>query len=105
MEQNVEKPLNREPPVDKLISSFITTEGGYDRNHGPIPRLDIERHRVVVDGAVITPLKLSVSDLQAFPQHVVTCTLQCAGNRRHTMRTLLKEVVSFVLLWLGVQEH
>ena len=27
-----------------------------------------------------------------FPQHEVACTLSCAGNRRHTMRTLLKEV-------------
>ena len=39
------------------------------------------------------PLKLRVSDLRNdFAQHEVICTLQCAGNRRHTMRTKLKEV-------------
>lgn len=27
-----------------------------------------------------------------FPQHEIECALQCAGNRRHTMRTMLKEV-------------
>lgn len=27
-----------------------------------------------------------------FTQHEVTCALECAGNRRHTMRTLIKEV-------------
>ena len=27
-----------------------------------------------------------------FTQHEVTCALQCAGNRRHTMRTFIKEV-------------
>lgn len=27
-----------------------------------------------------------------FDQYEVTCALECAGNRRHTMRTLLKEV-------------
>jgi len=38
-------------------------------------------------------LKLTYSDLlKDFPQHQVTCALQCAGNRRHTMRTRVKEV-------------
>jgi sulfite oxidase len=30
--------------------------------------------------------------LKSLPQHNVICALQCAGNRRHTMRTKLKEV-------------
>lgn len=38
-------------------------------------------------------MSLSIHELSnAFPQHTVTCALQCAGNRRHTMRSLLKEV-------------
>ena len=86
--------MNREPPIQELISSFITIKGAYDRNHGPTPHLDVERHRVVVDGGVNTPLELTVVELQTMAQHTVTCALQCAGNRRHTMRTLLKEVVS-----------
>lgn len=46
-----------------------------------------------MDGAVRNILNLSISDLaHDFPQHEVICALQCAGNRRHTMRTLLKEV-------------
>lgn len=105
----VDSPLNREPPVEKLISryvniasdsriqltfqSFITEKGAYNRNHGPIPYLDHETYRVKVDGAVHNPMFLSIHELSnAFPQHTVTCALQCAGNRRHTMRTLLKEV-------------
>ena len=48
---------------------------------------------VRVDGNVRKELKLSVEQLKnRFPQHEVTSALQCAGNRRHTMRTLLKEV-------------
>ncbi|KAK5009324.1 hypothetical protein LTR28_001604 [Elasticomyces elasticus] len=87
------EPLNREPPVTELISSFLTRKDGYDRNHGPIPHIDASKHRVRVEGAVANPLDLSVSQLRHdFPQHTVTCVLQCAGNRRHTMRTLLKEV-------------
>ena len=38
-------------------------------------------------------LSLSIQDLKTrYKQHEVTCALQCAGLRRHTMRTTLKEV-------------
>lgn len=73
------------------MQSFITVDG-YDRNHGPIPHLDASTHRLSITGLVHTPLSLSVADLEALPQHTVICALQCAGNRRHTMRTKLKEV-------------
>ena len=74
-------------------NSFITTEGNYDRNHGPIPHIDASIHRVHVDGLVRQPIELSASQLKfQFPQHEVICALQCAGNRRHTMRTFIKEV-------------
>lgn len=71
--------------------SFITTEG-YDRNHGPIPHLDASTHKVTVTGLTNTELSLSVDELKSLPQHSIICALQCAGNRRHTMRTKLKEV-------------
>ncbi|KAF2646625.1 molybdopterin binding oxidoreductase [Massarina eburnea CBS 473.64] len=89
----VKKPLNREPKLHDLVSSFITQhEQAYDRNHGPIPHLCASNHRVGVYGLVQNELSLSIPDLTAFPQHTVICALQCAGNRRHTMRTKLKEV-------------
>lgn len=59
-----------------------------------IPTIDATTHTVKVNGEVNTPLTLSVTQLQnGFPQHEVICALQCAGNRRNTMRTKLKEVV------------
>lgn len=88
-----EEPLNREPEVGELASSFITYKNGYDRNHSSIPHLDGTKHTVRVDGAVAKQLELSMADLKtSFDQHTVVCCLQCAGNRRHTMRTWLKEV-------------
>ncbi|KAI9690675.1 MAG: hypothetical protein M1820_009909 [Bogoriella megaspora] len=88
-----EKPLNREPPIDKLVSSFITKEDAYDRNHGGIPHIDVAEHIVHVDGSVQNELQLSINNLRNdFEQHEVVCVLQCAGNRRHVMRTLLNEV-------------
>ena len=38
-------------------------------------------------------MDLSIQTLRSqYTQHDVVCALQCAGNRRHSMRTLLKEV-------------
>ncbi|KAF2201034.1 putative sulfite oxidase [Delitschia confertaspora ATCC 74209] len=91
LEYSVEEPLNQEPPIEELVDSFITTNG-YDRNHGPIPHLSASTHTISITGLVRTPLTLSISALQTLPQHTVICALQCAGNRRHTMRTKLKEV-------------
>ncbi|KAK5119858.1 hypothetical protein LTR85_007184 [Meristemomyces frigidus] len=89
-----QEPLNREPDIAHLTSTFLTpTKAAYDRNHGLQPHLDASTHRVRVDGAVKTTLELSIADLQNdFAQHEVVCALQCAGNRRHTMRTKIKEV-------------
>ncbi|EZF32671.1 Sulfite oxidase, molybdopterin-binding component [Trichophyton interdigitale] len=85
--------INREPPVKELVSSFLTTKGAYHRNHSVIPQLDGTRHFITVDGEVDKPFTLSVSQLRNdFEQHEVVCAMQCAGNRRHTMRTKLKEV-------------
>ncbi|KZF20204.1 sulfite oxidase [Xylona heveae TC161] len=89
-------PLNREPSPKELIAKFITEgteDGAYDRNHGNIPQINGDTHTVRVQGSVRTPLSLSVAQLKNdFSQHELVCALQCAGNRRHTMRTRLKEV-------------
>ncbi|EED17807.1 sulfite oxidase, putative [Talaromyces stipitatus ATCC 10500] len=92
--EHSKEPLNQEPPIQKLVSSFLTkTEATYDRNHGPIPHLNSENHTVTIDGQVTCPLKLSINDLTSeFQQHEVISALQCAGNRRDTMSTQLKEV-------------
>ena len=92
------------------MSSFITPDTvAYDRNHGsvlsssshpvasdmersPFPVLDPEAFCLRVSGEVSKALWLSLSDLRALSQHTVIAALQCAGNRRHTMRTVVKEV-------------
>lgn len=93
MPQLPESPLNREPSPEDLISSYLTTKDGYDRNHCLIPSITAAEHRVRIDGLVEKELELTISDLRNdFEQHTVTCALQCAGNRRHAMRTRLAEV-------------
>ncbi|KAJ5104350.1 hypothetical protein NUU61_001697 [Penicillium alfredii] len=94
LDYSTDQPLNREPPAKELIEQFITPQDlNYDRNHGPIPHLRSEKHVIRVDGLVETPLFLSPDQLRLeFAQHEVTCALGCAGNRRHAMRMLLREV-------------
>ena len=107
-----EDPVNREPPVAELVSGHVvrakqtnandltttsfltcTKKKTYDRNHGSIQHHNADTHEVIIDGLVHQELKLTVRDLEkTFPQHKVTCALQCAGNRRHSMRTRIKEV-------------
>lgn len=89
----VEKPVNREAPMSELISSWITTKDHYDRNHGPIQHKRSSEHELKIDGLVARSMTLTMEDLQTkFLQHRVPCALLCAGNRRHTMRTRIKEV-------------
>ena len=80
--------------MDSLTcTSFITKRDNYDRNHGPIPYLDEDTHLVEVNGFVKKRLRLSAADLRNnYAQNDVTCVLQCAGNRRHSMAVLMKEV-------------
>ncbi|KAJ4266157.1 hypothetical protein NW762_004137 [Fusarium torreyae] len=58
----------------------------------PIPVIDADSHHISIEGEVTNSLELSIADLQGFEQHSMICALQCAGNRRHAMRTTIKEV-------------
>ncbi|KAI2625397.1 molybdopterin binding oxidoreductase [Hypomontagnella submonticulosa] len=79
-----EEPLNREPEISQLTSAFITEDGQ------PRTSLTIGRTESL---STDDPLSLSITNLRSdFPQHEVVCALQCAGNRRHDMRTTVKEV-------------
>ncbi|KAF2665723.1 sulfite oxidase-like protein [Microthyrium microscopicum] len=89
-----EEPENREPNIAELLDSYITpVSTAYDRNHSEYPEhIDPNTHTFAITGLVQKPLSLHIADLRALPQHSVLCCLQCAGNRRHTMRTKIKEV-------------
>ncbi|PVH77443.1 molybdopterin binding oxidoreductase [Cadophora sp. DSE1049] len=90
------------PSLRELVAegSFLTGDGlvAYDRNHSLTPRINRDTHIIKVNGSVKKELNLNIKDLEALPQHEVVAALQCAGNRRHTMRTLQKEVVG--INWL-----
>lgn len=75
-------PLNAETPLEMLTDYLTPNELFFVRSHW-IPRMpDAKTWRLVVDGDVRTPLKLSLADLRKMPRAEATCVLQCAGNGR-----------------------
>jgi len=114
LDYSSDNPLNREPTVQELVEQYVQPNNrhfpltfltfysyrfltpqniSYDRNHGPIPHIRAEKHIVRVDGCVKTPLSFSPDQLRSeFLQHEVVCALECAGNRRRTMSTMIRKV-------------
>lgn len=82
-----EEPANLETPPGLLRGQPVTpSERFYVRNHGPVPAVDAETHRVRVRGGARGPREHSLADLRArFPERSVLATLQCAGNRRQEL--------------------
>lgn len=81
---HTETPRNSEPPLDKLIASWITPNDlFYVRSHAPVPEVDVETFQVSVEGLVDKPLRLTTRQIQEqFPKQSVVATMTCAGNRR-----------------------
>lgn len=80
------KPFNAEVPPQLLTDSFITPNDlFFVRNHLPVPVIDAECYRLVVEGP--RPLSLSLSQLRALPQRTITASVQCGGNRRSEMNS------------------
>ena len=85
-------PLNVEPPLAKLAEAFITQQRDlYIRTHGEVQQLDEGSYRLRVLGDVDEELQFGLADLQArFSVHTLTCSLQCAGNRRADLQGVAK---------------
>ncbi|QDU97304.1 molybdopterin-dependent oxidoreductase [Lignipirellula cremea] len=79
-------PPNAEPALEHLLESWITpNKYFYVRSHAPSPKIDRKTFRLQVSGLVERELSLSadeLADAEKFPQHEVTATMTCAGNRR-----------------------
>ena len=94
------EPFNGEPPLPLLVKSYVTpTPAFFVRNHSAVPQIDLDSYVLEVRlGNALTPkksLRLSLAELRGhgrfhFPSHTMTCTLQCAGNRRTEMNAVNK---------------
>src|SRR3954465_4879950 len=87
-----ENPLNLEMPFENLDGFLTPTPVFYVRTHFPIPTIEKESWRLVVDGQVDTPLELTFSELAQLPLRTKPVTLECAGNNRDLLTEKVKGV-------------
>src|SRR5262249_10854828 len=67
----------------EAVCSWVTpTRLFFVRNHFDVPAIDPARWQLRIEGLVERPLSLSLEQLQAYPQHTVFATMECAGNGR-----------------------
>jgi DMSO/TMAO reductase YedYZ molybdopterin-dependent catalytic subunit len=76
------EPQNLESAFGDLNSFVTPTEQFFVRSHFAVPTMDAKTYRLKVEGAVESPLELSLDDIQAMPATTMPLTLECAGNGR-----------------------
>jgi DMSO/TMAO reductase YedYZ molybdopterin-dependent catalytic subunit len=76
------EPYNAEAPLAALGEVPTPVGTFYVRCNFSMPRVDVRRWRLSVDGALERPLGLSLADLRALPARTLAATLECAGNGR-----------------------
>lgn len=84
LEMHSQKPCNAEAPATLLLDSFITpNELFFVRNHLPVPKVDLDTYRLLVEVPGKEPKPFTLEELmERFEKVEVVATLQCAGNRR-----------------------
>jgi len=77
-------PFNAEPPLDvSEMCGFITpTALHYVRNHGAVPKLDWDSHRLSIGGLVANKLTMSMDELVQRESIKFSMMMVCSGNRR-----------------------
>lgn len=73
------EPFNAEAPPEALQSAITPTALHYVRSNFQVP---VHDGKLVVGGAVQTPLTLTIDDLRSMPKTERVVTLECAGNGR-----------------------
>lgn len=68
------------------ILFLLSSEIFYVRNHLPVPEVDLKTYKleVEVEGKEKC-LCLTLDKLKKLPQHSISATVMCAGNRRSDM--------------------
>jgi DMSO/TMAO reductase YedYZ molybdopterin-dependent catalytic subunit len=82
-----EVPYNAETAPEALHAALTPVESAYVRTNFGVPEMPRD-YTLLVEGAVRTPLTLSLSELAAMPQESRTATMECAGNDRLGMRPI-----------------
>ena len=79
-----ERPLNAETPISHLRSWITSNAVFFDRNQGEIPQEPVStaEWRLLIEGLVEEPIRLSYDQITRMPKAIVSNTLECSGNGR-----------------------
>lgn len=96
------KYFSAEAPLKALEKAgFITPNQLHIvRNHGPVPELSWDDHRVEIIGLVNQPVTLTMQDILSLPPTTLPVTTVCAGNRRKE-QNIIKQSIGFA--WYNLQ--
>lgn len=107
-------PFNCEPPLSTLMECGAITPAPlhFVRNHGAVPQLSWDTHRVQVTGDVGRRLNISMHQLVKMQAVTLPVLLVCAGNRRKE-QNMRKQTIGFNWgaaglsnsMWTGVPLH
>ena len=75
-------PFVGETPPMALRSWLTPNKHFYVRNHFAVPPVDPATWSLSVEGEVVEPLRLTLSEILALPKRAIPATLECAGNNR-----------------------
>lgn len=89
-------PFNVEPPLTLLMDEGLITPPAIHivRDHGAVPKLDWDTHKLEISGAVSNPLTITMDELVKMDTISFPCTVTCAGNRRKE-QNMTKQTVGF----------
>jgi len=87
-----EEPLNLEMPFEKLDGFITPTKSFYVRTHFPIPKIDKNKWRLLIDGEVEKPFGINYDELAKLESKKIPVTLECAGNNRDFLEPKVKGV-------------
>jgi DMSO/TMAO reductase YedYZ molybdopterin-dependent catalytic subunit len=76
------RPEDLETPVSLLNTWITPNDLFYVRHHLYAANVDVNEWKLTVGGEVQTPITLTLDELKRLPKHIVTVTLECAGNGR-----------------------
>jgi sulfite oxidase len=91
MDDVVDRPYDWATPLDEISTLgalYTPNRTFFIRSHmGPPPSIDVNAWRLVVDGLVQRPLRLSFAELKQMERVEVPAVLQCSGNGRYFFGT------------------
>ncbi|MCI4336630.1 MAG: sulfite oxidase [Thermoplasmata archaeon] len=82
----VHDPLCAEPPVGDLSAWVTPVERFFIRSHFPVPQIDVDAWRLVIEGEVERRTMLKFSDLRSLAESSLVATMECAGNSRSAVQ-------------------